>query len=955
MLKVCKITLYKMMITGFLSAEVLYHFEPKMKFEELVSKINNSCNEIKPSILNEIQDLLNNEILLTRLYLLEQIEEYVHNDYFKLQTLFKQCIKEIKLKDLETLQLIGEKNFITEYIYCTDRIFASLNFISPSNIKYFTEVRINFSNLFENQLNHNIQNQAESSFMSLPFSSSPENYSDQPTVMEPFGEYTITSGIGFDYKNTFLIDDDAISLNNSKNKKYIIYLYSLDKLEFEQIQKKIESLLSNCSVRLTNSISTLGYRNFLINYFFADEIKLFQIRNFGRKSLFEFNKIREDVLKILIDEYNLKHEETLDEDLKELEQKNLESLSLHDQLGENKYNLLKNDLNKLLINLSRRTQNGIKNYKGDFIEDFIHLKKDIRTIRNIGKKTEEEIKNIISTLSDLIEKYKVQELSEDDIILHNKYVIYEKVIDNFCLEFFKNNHRLPMFRILMNYFNLLFKERDFEIINKIYINNINVTVNLNDIAKDYDLSKTRIEQICQSSIDFLRNPQNSKYELHNLYKLILDNNEDWNYVKNIIYTKDFWSSDEILELMDKESSYIDKSLLILTMSIILSDKYLIIGNEPLVQKQQNTNWRNNYLVRKEIYDTFDFNMFIDYVVNYKYNNNQDLSLSIQEHLLDTFYNAWKQFNVSAIVQLEFIISKLFIEECSIIPDLNLKYTLIGEKELDTADVLYDILKTKGNPITMDELYYNYELAFPGRYSSEQSLRPTVYKDPRLCLVGVNKLVALTEWHHIKMGSIRDLLVDYLSQYNEPKHIKDISSHILKLRNTTERSLSSTMGSGEQFIKFPGGYYGLSDRNYSEWQNLSESDKLAKKYITELENFIVLNNHFPFPSSFNSQEEILYKWLTKIKRQKNVSSLILNEIKIIEEKYINVPKSKQEYIWLKKCEEYKEFKEQKGRMPNRTVLDERDLYFWYSKSLNDFADGKLTELQEHAFSNLCKSL
>ena len=53
---------------------------------------------------------------------------------------------------------------------------------------------------------------------------------------EPFGDYSIASGKGFGYENNFVIDDDALGINNSDCKKYVLYLYSLDSKQFEKFQ-----------------------------------------------------------------------------------------------------------------------------------------------------------------------------------------------------------------------------------------------------------------------------------------------------------------------------------------------------------------------------------------------------------------------------------------------------------------------------------------------------------------------------------------------------------------------------------------------------------------------------------------------------------------------------------------------------------------------------------------------
>lgn len=45
------------------------------------------------------------------------------------------------------------------------------------------------------------------------------------------------------------------------------------------------------------------------------------------------------------------------------------------------------------------------------------------------------------------------------------------------------------------------------------------------------------------------------------------------------------------------------------------------------------------------------------------------------------------------------------------------------------------------------------------------------------LLGVNNMAALYEWEHIQTGSIRELIVSYLAEFDSPQHIKDIVEYI----------------------------------------------------------------------------------------------------------------------------------------------------------------------------------
>ena len=164
-----------------------------------------------------------------------------------------------------------------------------------------------------------------------------------------------------------------------------------------------------------------------------------------------------------------------------------------------------------------------------------------------------------------------------------------------------------------------------------------------------------------------------------------------------------------------------------------------------------------------------------------------------------------------------------------------------------------------------------------------------------------------------------------------------------------------MGSGDQFVKFAGGYYGLADRLYSEWFSLSEAERFSRKRIIDFEEFIKENHHFPFCSSNDKEEENLYHWWSKVKKNKNISEALKQEISRIESTYSDYAKNKSDFQCLSLCQRYSEFVHANGRQPSVRNNAETELAKWFAKTIGDVEDGKLTQLRESEFIKLCKSL
>lgn len=950
MLRPRKITFYKMMLAGYLSAKAYRALKPKKAIGELSFS---DCFGFEPEICNELKRFFEEDSLMERLYFLEKIEDSINLEWENIHNLLSKCIKDMD-EDLHSeLNAIGEKIFAMDYVFCTDDCFKGLNYVSDNNFEALNKLRSQFAVSYIGYLETVILAETHH----IPSSPCTDVVSDDTfMVSEPFGEYSIASGRGFSYKNNFVIDDDALAINSTDCKKYVLFLYSLNSEQFEKFQDYLLVKTSNCSSRLCNSIKCIGYRNFLVNYLFADDIQYFQIKNFGRKSLFEFNSIKPNIIKFIIDEYNATNTEALEEEIQKKEEKtNYETITLIEKVGEAQYALLTNLLKTLMAGVSVRTQNGINNYKGDFIEDFVHKSKDVRSIKHIGRKSEIELNTIISQIREAIDNLEPLELTEQ-VFWIDKSSIYGNFIDDFCHNYYRNYGQLPMFHILANCLSSLQEHKPINVLDAVVSLFSDEGGNeLEYVANEHNLTRERIRQICVKTINNLsemRNPEDSNIPS---YHKLIGQEEDWAYVLQVISKKEFWGIDELSEIFQQEEFSLNKEFIIVVLSTLSRGKYIIVGKTPLSINSRSNGWSNTYFISKRITDCFDFDVMIDIVKNYESSNTESTTLTIQELLMDTFYSAWKQYDFSVEEDLEYVVGQILVGELGIIPDLDFNYTLEGKKEEDPADFLYNLLKESGDPLVIDELYNQLNSVLPDKYRSANSLRAIIYRDPRLCLLGVNNMVALSEWDHVQKGKIRELIVSFLAEFDSPQHIKDIVEYIQKHRDTSERSISSTMGSGDQFVKYPGGYYGLADKSYSEWFNLSEVERSSQKRIVDFEEFIKANLHFPFSTSNDKEEENLYQWWSRVKRNKDISDILKQEINRIESTYSDLAKNKSDHQWLSLCHSYRTFVLANNRQPSGRSPIEAELAKWFSKALDDVADGKLTPLREREFIKLCQSL
>ena len=75
-------------------------------------------------------------------------------------------------------------------------------------------------------------------------------------------------------------------------------MFSLYKEHFVRYEAFMMS--QEFSPRTINCIRNIGIRNFYVNYLFASQVKLLTIRNFGKKSYFELENVKQGLIDYVI-------------------------------------------------------------------------------------------------------------------------------------------------------------------------------------------------------------------------------------------------------------------------------------------------------------------------------------------------------------------------------------------------------------------------------------------------------------------------------------------------------------------------------------------------------------------------------------------------------------------------------------------------------------------------------
>lgn len=939
MLKAHNISFLRLLTVGYISSET-YH--AVKEYGTIGNFPIEDFDTFPEECQYEIKKLFFDEKIALTIALLEEADRDLEENKGVVMQVLNDVVALMNANDF-IIQL-GKKRFITDYAFCSREMLRGSYAVSIHN--YADVVR--FVNRFRLAYQARLVSQDDVAFV------------DSCSANEVDGNQGTEGGTGFVGKDRIVIESNALSEQNKELSygKYIQFLYSLNKEQFVPYEAFMMS--QEFSPRTINCIRNIGIRNFYVNYLFASQVKLLTIRNFGKKSYFELENVKQG----LIDYVIRSCQDSQIVKACEIEKKNVQKVKKHtlkEIVGEDKYQLIVAKYDELLqaSSLSVRARNGIHSYEGDFIEDFVHSHKDIKLLSKIGRKTAGEIQGFVDGFQSYIDEIIGHDFSEEEkslLLLKSKYGNF---IDEYACEFYSERGSLPMFHIVEN---ILKEEQKYN--NEIQFLNYLVPMlkgrmplTLEQIAEKCNLTRERVRQICTKGIGYMyRGIKPSKCDNLYYYKVV-SQTEDWAYLTNKLKKEDVIKSSSVEEMLKQENCNLTASIGLLIILRIFDGQYCVVGNRPYdMNTRSKSSWNNSFVVKKELVEAFDFDDMRCTLERYfeEHDAEEQICQTAEELLLDFFMSSWNMFESSEVEAVGTVVSEILMQEYGLIPDEELHFLIQGHKTLTAADVLFRVLTEKYEPMTVDELYDILQTKYSFKYKSPASIRGIVNSDARLCMVGVDNLVALTEWEHIKLGSVREIIVQYLEKFDEPKPVHNIVGYVLRYRDTTENSIRSTMYSGSQFRQFDNGYFGLADKSYPD-EHLYAQSLEFKERVKEMECFLIQKKHFPFASSEDNSEINLRQWWLRNKSSDSLNDVQQNEIKRIQDTYWYLPTDKREVRWFSSFNQYREFVQEYDRRPSCYIEREKSLSEWFAKAQNQFVDGELSENEEKVYLYLCKIL
>lgn len=279
MLKAHNISFLRLLTVGYISSETYHAVKEYGTIGNFPIK---DLDGFPEKCQYEIKKLFQDDQIALTIALLEEADRDLEENKGVVMQVLNDVVALMNANNF--IVQLGKKRFITDYAFCSREMLRQSYAVSIHN--YADVVR--FVNRFRLAYQARLASQDDVAFV------------DSCSENEVDGNQGIEGGTGFVGKDRIVIENNALSEQNKELgcEKYVQFLYSLNKEQFVPYEAFIMS--QEFSPRTINCISNIGVRNFYVNYLFASQVKLLTIRNFGKKSYFELENVKQGLIDYVI-------------------------------------------------------------------------------------------------------------------------------------------------------------------------------------------------------------------------------------------------------------------------------------------------------------------------------------------------------------------------------------------------------------------------------------------------------------------------------------------------------------------------------------------------------------------------------------------------------------------------------------------------------------------------------
>jgi hypothetical protein len=730
-------------------------------------------------------------------------------------------------------------------------------------------------------------------------------------------------------------------------------------MTIDEIYKKGNLSIRSYHVCKYNEIETI----FDLKKYFIKYKSFVKFRNCGRKS-------DEELIK-LCNSYYLEGVDLFDNEIQE-------------KVLENPIKKIINELTRvqrevinsfILVNtnsLSVRSKNGIslhlngnlkiKNFAEQILisDNFI-----VRKIKNVGAKCIPEIEIYISIIKDFLIEVS-QSVDEKHLIsLKNNFLIQRTFsISKIPSEILESESIFLLTDFLLNQ-NALYEETHTVIVKKAFkIYQDQKELTLDYIADEVNLTRERVRQIRKICLDDLFSKllfiQNFNDDLFQKYNVDINSNQI-EINSNIV---------DIINNTNKTN--LSREFITYILFAYLCEKFTLIGNiedvmQPTYFNARNRhNWNNFFLIEKELVAEIDF-----------YALTNDIESRISDRVEESYSFSFKSYlskflnyNSIEILDLAFpIAEKMVNDEFELYLDLDENIIFKRNTNKQAYEYSYEALEQLGKPSKVKEILEKVLELHPNYNTDEAKIRVSMKRKNGFVPIGRKSVFGLKKWEkeldNFKGGTIRIICEEFLLNFNEPQHKKEIEIHVKQFRpKTNANSIYNNLYIDESntFVFYENYYIGLSSKKYPENFKILSKTASSTKHTWEesleiLKDFTDKEKRLPYSSGCPKSEEKLYRWFNIQKRKCYEGKLEKDKqdlISEIDKKYPQI-NGKRRSNSNEKYLELIAFVKTNSRLPSANKDGEENLYQFFYKQRKLFDKNKLEAKEEIQFIEIAKIL
>ena len=547
--------------------------------------------------------------------------------------------------------------------------------------------------------------------------------------------------------------------------------------------------IADISERLINVCNNYGfiYLSDLIEYGKKHNNEFTKLKNCGKRTAREINQL-------IINFHKHQMENSVDSKTHHVEaNKKHHDVSITEFINFNGHKL-----SARAFNVLSKIRNNVE--KGGIDLDQLTSEYYFKSLDNCGRKTAQELIAFFGDFHSFSnETENVAELSFLRSLLSNKKITSNELVNTFDYYGISNLYNLDIISIIDLVSRSMIKEKIRKIWSDVYVYNKHHT----DVGTIVGLTKERVRQICKT---IPKEALKVSKRLENSFK-------EFNYK--------FDYSPELNFVMPSKNKFE------LPSRFIYECLSHIYGFDII---HLNKNYNSSFLIKTTIAESFNIKNLletIDYHTKSSLTEDRLINLSdlLEENLRSDSVEIRNYINV---------FSELFLKIYNV-PTTEGFLVFLRNKKKKNFEHIAEVLRKEQRPMHIDDIrdVLIKEGLKKQNYKSE-NVRSHMLNHPSVFINTAWSTYGLKEWE-IKMnlvgGTIKQLICRYLEQFDEPKHIYEISNYIMQHRKTNRNSVWGNINLDPQnnFNVYVGGFVGLSSQEYSLSQ--TNFNKVSNKWFS----------------------------------------------------------------------------------------------------------------------------